>query len=118
MSCVLPRPGYLALGSASTVAQVFSINTSEDTTSWTWQAYVFDPADPGVALVVLSVTWDSTTKKGMINHTPANVLARLDAPADPVDSIDGLRFVVRANVGLSAPVRFFAGPAKLFREVA
>lgn len=115
MSKTLPQPGQLALCSATTLYQQFYIATSEDTSSWSWQGYVYDPTDPATALVPLVITWDSDNNLGVIQHSPAAVLALLDAPTPAVDAIEDLRFAVMAKPGTTNPVLFFAGPAKLKR---
>jgi len=115
MSANLPQIGRLCLGSSTSIYRRFFVKTEEDTSGWTWQGYVYDPADPATALVTLAITWDSSTNIGVIQHDPAAVLALLDAPTPAVDEIEDLRFCVMAKPGTTNPVLFFAGYAELVR---
>jgi hypothetical protein len=115
MSVNLPQIGRLVLGSSTSIYQRFFIRTSEDTAAWAWQGYVYAPDDPATPLVTLAITWDSESNTGVLQHDPADVLARLDAESPAVDEIADLRFGVMGKPGTTDPVLFFAGPAALER---
>lgn len=104
----LPVTHQLRVYDNSIVPWRFHINTSDDTSGWVFQGFIYDPNTPSVVVVPLVIAWDSVNCVGSVTWDPSHVSTALRS-----DKSRNLSFIILGEVGLDAPVAFFSGTAVL-----
>ena len=86
--------------------EILPIKTAQDISAWQFRAYVYDPADPTVAMASIALTIDSDDKTVALMLTPETLTNLLGAATEKslqyvvLIKPNGLTFGVRARYGI------------------
>jgi hypothetical protein len=102
---MLGQPIDLVIPSNGSLYVLINIRTQQDMTTWTGRCYLYDPADPTVAVATPTVTINATAQ------TVVLYLVRLDVAELLTGTRRELGLTLLLRPGLDSEVQFVGGKA-------